>query len=75
MGNPWCPNCTAKGKPFLLVTKSMNTKDQGESLIKKTLRGIAVVQDSPTMRGRAKFWYCKQCKRKWKKGAEQIKRK
>lgn len=68
--NPVCPNCEDR----LLVTRDFDIATRIEPSIVKTLRGV-MISDEVFQEGRARYWYCKKCKTKWKKGAEVIRKK
>ena len=79
--NPICPNCYKLGKPgkvndtaVLLVTKEMsiNIDDPKFTLLRA---GGFKIGATATVKGRAKYWYCTRCERRWKKGGEIIEKK
>ena len=71
---PICSNCKAKGKINFLELKSMSINRNIDSIFRKA-RGILIVKSEETIKGRTKYWYCKECKNRWKQGQEVIMRK
>ena len=70
MGNPFCPYCKQ-----LLITRSFSPVTRFEQGVwDKIKKGLKIVSGD-IIRGRSKYWFCRRCKRKWKKGGERIMRK
>lgn len=72
--NPLCPNCKAKGDIRFLLSKSMSTRIAKKSILSRA-KGILLVEPKDSLSGRAKYWYCNKCKKRWKRGAEALMRK
>lgn len=69
--NPWCPNCTEPSS--ILITKTMSTGYEEKQFFKRL--GKLVIRSIRMMGGRAKYWYCRKCKRRWLKGSGGIMKK
>jgi len=73
MGNPWCPNCTEENHPTLLMTRMMDVNiDVTQGFLKRVAKTL-LLQKKVLRKGRALFWFCKRCRRRWRKGGEIIK--
>lgn len=67
MANPHCPNCGN-----LLVTKTMDTRVRLTQLgFRKLIEGLKITMGD-YVKGRSKYWFCRKCKKRWKKGGEVI---
>jgi len=79
--NPICPNCYKPGKAgemndtaVRLVSKEMSVSRSIDSIFRRA-RGILLSKSGDDTKGRSKYWYCKKCKGRWKKGSEALIRK
>ena len=67
MGNPFCPYC----RDVLLVTKTSTSVIEKGGVEK--LFGFIFGKASDRI-GMSKYWWCRKCKRHWKKGGAVIMR-
>jgi len=70
MGNPWCPNC----KTISLKSKLLNT-GSGKESASVTNKIIRIIRPDTERQGKAKFWVCSNCKKKWRRGSEILREK
>jgi len=65
--NPHCPNCGG-----LLITKSLDNRVRLTKLgVHKLLHSLKITFSDYT-KGRSKYWCCKKCEKRWKKGGQII---
>ena len=72
---PICSNCKAKEKINFLELRIMTTERESKESILQRAGGLLITRARKGLRGMAKYWYCKECKNRWKQGAEMIMRK
>ena len=75
MTNPICPNCKVKGKINFLELKTLNTERESKESILQRAGGLLITRAREGIVGISKYWYCKECKNRWKQGQEVIMRK
>jgi len=73
MGNPFCPNCTEEGHATMLISRMMDVNiDVTQGFLKKAAKAL-IFKRNVLRKGRALFWFCRRCRRRWRKGGEIIK--
>ena len=72
---PICPNCKAKEKINFLELRIMTTERESKESILQRAGGLLIRRTKEGLGGMTKYWYCKECKNRWKQGQEVIMRK